>query len=165
MEDQHVGPSNLKDALRPASITSDISSQMSKDHNGFRAAEAYIRPSPIFTNGSLTHHGFDLRNCTFTMSLEAKEKAVRGDQPTEIYLPDFHFPEIQSVVSVSSGEWTIDHAEIDSVNIQRLRWWHPEGKQDIKVQGVKRKPGDLAKVSGEDITYLEQCQRGACTVM
>ncbi|KAE8308781.1 glycoside hydrolase superfamily [Aspergillus transmontanensis] len=166
MEDEHVGPSNLKDALRPASITSELSSlQLSKDQTGFRAAEAYIRPSPIFTSGSLTHHGFDLRNCTFTMSLVAKEKAARGDQPTEIYLPDFHFPDIQSVVSVSSGEWTIDHAEIDSVKIQRLRWWHPEGKQDIKIQGVKRKPGDLTKVSGEDLTYLEQCQRGACTIM
>ncbi|KAE8350728.1 glycoside hydrolase superfamily [Aspergillus coremiiformis] len=165
-EDQHVGPSNLKDALRPASITSEVSSQSSKDHVGFRAAEAYIRPSPIFTNGTLTRHGFDLRNCMFTMSLVAKEKDVGdGDQPTEIYLPDFHFPDSHTVVSVSSGEWTIDYAEIASVKVQRLRWWHPEGDQDIKIQGMKRKPGELTKISGDDLTYLEQCQRGACTVM
>jgi hypothetical protein len=164
VEDQHVGPSNLKDALRPTSITSEVSSQ-SNGQVGFRAAEAYIRPSPIFTNGRVSNHGFDLRNCTFTMSFVGREKATRGEKPTEIYLPDFHFPETHIVVSVSSGEWTVNYAEINSVKVQRLQWWHPEGNQDIKIQGVKRKPGDLTKFSGEDLTYLEQCQRGGCSVM
>lgn len=84
---------------------------------------------------------------------------------TEIYLPEFHFPDTQTVVSVSSGEWRIDYTEINSIKVQRLRWWHMEGEQDIKIQGVKRKPGDLSSVSADDLSYLEQCQKGGCTVI
>ncbi|KAL4897733.1 glycoside hydrolase superfamily, partial [Aspergillus ambiguus] len=160
-DDQHVGPSNLKSVLRTQSISSECSQSFS-ENVGFRAAEAYIRPSPICTHGRLSGHVFDLRNCTFTMSLVGKEQVMGHDSPTEIYLPDFHFPDTHTVVSVSSGEWSIDYAEINSVRLQRLRWWHAAGEQDIKVQGVKRKPGNLTDVSGEDLSYLEQCQNGGC---
>lgn len=163
-EDNHVGPTNLKSVLRAPSITSECS-QSFQEGVGFRAAEAYIRPSPIVTNGLVANHVFDLRSCTFTMSLAGRGHEMGQDIATEIYLPDFHFPDTHTVVSVSSGEWTIDHAQIDSVKVQRLRWWHAAGEQDIKIEGVKRKPGDLTDVSGEDLTYLEQCQRGGCTVM
>ncbi|THC96506.1 hypothetical protein EYZ11_004005 [Aspergillus tanneri] len=165
IETSHVGPGNLKDALRSPSISTEHS-QLLKDNVGFRAAEAYIRPSPIVTNGLVTKHGFDLRNCTFTMSLVGKETFVRDDRPTEIYLPDFHFPGTHVVVSVSSGEWAIDSADINSVRVQRLRWWHPKGDQNIKIEGVKRKPGGLSNgASADDVTYLEQCRSGGCTAM
>jgi len=98
------------------------------------------------------------------MSLQAKEMAGQ-ETPTEIYLPEFHFPEDQSEVSVSSGKWEIDAEEFNSVKVQRLRWWHEGGKQNIKIEGVKRKLGEVSNAPGDDISYLEQCQKGGCTVM
>lgn len=87
------------------------------------------------------------------------------DTPTEIFLPDFHFPETDTEVSVSSGDWSIDYVEVKHVRVQRLQWWHSEGNQDVKIQGLKRKGGALAAPSAEDLSYLEQCQKGECTVM
>jgi hypothetical protein len=131
---------------------------------GYRAAEAYIRPSPIFVSGTLETHVFDLQNCTFAMSLTAKA-ATATDAPTEIYLPDFHFPEANTIVAVSGGKWEIDYQVIQSIKVPRLRWWHAEGEQDIKIKGVKRQPGEYANPSGDDVTYLEQCQHGQCLLM
>lgn len=88
-----------------------------------------------------------------------------SDAPTEIFLPDFHFPETDTEVSVSSGEWSINYVEVKRVRVQRLQWWHPEGDQHVKVQGLKRKGGALGAPSAEDLGYLEQCQKGGCTVM
>jgi hypothetical protein len=87
------------------------------------------------------------------------------DAPTEVYLPEFHFPAPQTVVTVSAGEWIIDYDEINAVKLQRLRWWHPEGDHEVEIQGVKRKPGDLDYGTSDDISYLEQCQRGECLMM
>lgn len=98
------------------------------------------------------------------MCLTAKS-VTSTDAPTEIYLPDFHFPEANTVVAVSGGKWELDYLEIQSIKIQRLRWWHAEGEQDIKIEGIKRQPGEFANPSGDDVTYLEQCQRGQCMIM
>lgn len=98
------------------------------------------------------------------MSLTA-EAASPQDTPTEIYLPEFHFSGDQSVVSVSSGEYKIEFEEVHSVKVQCLRWWHSEGEQDIKVEGVKRKLGELYNGTAEDVGYIEQCQQGGCVVM
>ncbi|PYH92940.1 glycosyl hydrolase [Aspergillus ellipticus CBS 707.79] len=164
LENQAIGPGNLKGALPSPSITSEYT-QSNEEKLGFRAGEAFIRPSPIFTNGLVSKYLFDLRNCTFTLSIVGKERAMGDEAATEIYLPEFHFPEAQTVVSVSSGKWSIDYTQINSIQVQRLRWWHMAGDQDVKIQGVKRKPGDLTSVSGDDLSYLEQCQTGACVVM
>lgn len=131
---------------------------------GFRAAEAWVRPSPIKTNGKVSHYAFDLWKCTFEMSLTAKVRTEQ-DAPTELYLPDYHFPAAQTVLTVSDGEWTIDYEEVNGVKVQHLKWWHPEGDQDIKVEGVKHKPGELINDPGEEISYLEQCQKEGCVVM
>ncbi|PKY06096.1 putative glycosyl hydrolase [Aspergillus campestris IBT 28561] len=163
LSDENVGPHNLKGALRPPSITSEVS-QSGQDKVGYRAAQAFLRPSPVTTNGTVTKHLFDLRSCTFTMTLQGQKGSVGQDAVTEIYLPDFHFPDSNTVVSVSSGEWSIDAVEINSIKAQYLRWRHPDGNQDIKIQGVKRKLTDLSP-SSEDMTYLEQCQSAGCTVM
>lgn len=129
---------------------------------GFRAAEAYIRPSPIYTGGDVLKYDFDLKNCTFTLSLNANRPTAQ-DAPTEIYLPEFHFPKSDTVVSVSGGKWSIEDLD-ESSSFQILKWWHTEGDQDIKVQGVRRKASDI--VAGyEDETYLDQCQRSTCIVM
>jgi Glycoside hydrolase family 5 C-terminal domain len=129
---------------------------------GFRAAEAYIRPSAIYTTGDVLKHDFDLKNCTFTLSLNTENPSTR-DAPTEIYLPEFHFPTSDTVVAVSGGKWAIEFQEEASGSVQVLKWWHGEGDQDIKIQGVKRKAGEAA-VGHEDDSYLEHCQRN-CAVM
>lgn len=98
------------------------------------------------------------------MSLKAKETAGQ-ETPTEIYLPEFHFPKDQSEVSVSSGKWEIDDEEFNSVKVQCLRWWHEAGKQNIKIEGVKRKLSEASIVPGDDVSYLEQCQKGGCVIM
>lgn len=161
---REVTPYNIKNVVEPPFITSQ--SQTSTELStkpGFRAAEAFVRPSPIATNGDLLTYGFDLRNCVFTLSLVANVPTAE-DTPTEIYLPEFHFPGMHTVVSVSGGKWIIEIDEAGSNSQRRLRWWHGEGEQDIKIQGVKRKVGETLNAS-EDETYLEQCQRSTCAVM
>lgn len=98
------------------------------------------------------------------MSLTAKT-ATTTDAPTEIYLPDFHFPGASTAVAVSGGKWEMDYQEVQSIKVQRLRWWHAEGEQDIKIEGAKRQPGEFTNTSGDDVTYLGQCQRGQCILM
>lgn len=163
-EAEQVGPRNLKHAIQSPSISSERSQSSSGEKVGFRAAEAWTRPSPVVTNGRISHFVFDLRECTFSMSLAAKVRTEQG-APTEVYLPDFHFPAAQTLVTVSRGDWAIDYDETNGVKQQRLQWWHPEGDHEIKIQGVKRKLGELTDGSAEDVSYLEQCQRGGCVVM
>lgn len=152
-----VDPRNIKQALTSPSI----SSSFSQTAKGYRAAEAYLRPSPIYVSGRLDSYVFDLQNCTFTMSLTASTPTSLN-APTEIYLPEFHFPEDQTSIYISGGKWKL---QIDDITkVQKLLWWHAEGEQDIKIEGVKRKVGEYFN-SAEELTYLEQCQRGQCAVM
>lgn len=97
------------------------------------------------------------------MALMAK-KSTATEAPTEVYLPNFHFPEKETTITVSGGKWEIDTYEIQTVKLQRLRWWHADGEQDIKIEGVKRKPGNTSDQAGEG-SYLEQCQAGNCLIM
>ena len=132
---------------------------------GYRAAEAFIRPSPIKTNDTVQKYGFDLRNCTFTLSLSA-EKATSEDAPTEIFLPEYHFAASQTKVEISGGKWTISIDDVDGSTMQRLRWWHGEGEQNIKVQGVKRRQGIFMENEVDDGGYLDQCRKMAsCNIM
>ncbi|KAJ6024998.1 glycosyl hydrolase [Penicillium herquei] len=155
-----VDPRNLKGALASPAISSDGPDPP----KGYRAAEAYLRPSPIYVSGTLENHVFDLQNCRFTMSLTAT-KATAIDAPTEVYLPDFHFPEGEVEVAVSGGKWELDLYPIQGIKIQRLLWWHGEGDQDIQIDGIKRQPGEYVNPSGDDVSYFEQCQRGQCVLM
>lgn len=161
-----VAPSNIKDTLKTPSISSAPSKSSAKLSTtpGYRAAEAFIRPAPIVTNGSVKKYGFDLRNCTFTFSLQA-EKSTDEDLPTEIYLPEYHFPRTGTNVEVSGGRWTIDIEDIDDGTRQLLRWWHAEGEQNITVKGVKRKLGGPPGATEEEEGYLQQCQKTSCVVM
>jgi len=124
---------------------------------GLRAAEAYVRPSPIATNGSVVTYGFDLRNCVFTFALDA-EFPTKEEAPTEIFLPDYHFPPTITDVEVSGGKWRIDVEAIHGETMQMLRWWHAAGEQKITVKGVKRRKQEALEAD-EDIGYLEQCRR------
>ena len=133
-------------------------------HPGYRAAEAYIRPSAVATHGALTQFGFDLRNCIFTLSL-VSDSATPGEAPTLVYLPEVHFPRMQTEVSVSGGKWEIEQQQFRSGMLQVLKWWHAEGDQDIKVTGVKRKLQGAADATTEEEGYLDHCQQGTCITM
>ena len=152
-----VGPSNLG-----KSLSVDPMSSQSKDGDvrGLRAAEAFIRPTPITTHGDLSSYGFDLKNATFTLSLSASS-STPDEFPTVIYLPEFHFP--TSTVETSGGKWSISPEEHNGAVQQILRWWHAEGDQTITVKGVVRKQGNVLS-SEEDEGYLQQYQRN-CAVM
>lgn len=158
-------PETVKDQLKTPSIVSQLSARREDEplKQGLRAAEAYVRPSPISTAGDVKQYGFDLKNCVFTFSLAA-EKATEETHPTTIFLPEFHFPRGRTEVEVSGGKWSIEIEDFDGSTIQKLRWWHALGDQNIKVTGVTQRQNELMG-SEEDEGYLEQCQRSACLVM
>jgi len=146
---------------RPSPSSPELSS-----NPGLRAAEAFVRPSPIATHGNVIKYGFDLRNCTFSFTLAA-ESATREDLPTEIYLPDYHFPAGQTTVEVTGGRWSIDVTDVDSQPMQTMRWWHGEGEQTITIKGVKRKAGATSGDADEEAGYYETMRNFAtnCRVM
>lgn len=130
---------------------------------GLRAAEAFVRPTPVATHGDVSSYGFDLRNCTFKLAVLAPTPTTEG-LPTTIFLPEFHFPAGETTVEVSGGKWTINTEESSGTSQQILRWWHADGDQNLVVKGVIRKQGGALGVE-EDEGYLQQCQRQACAVM
>jgi hypothetical protein len=159
-----VNPGNLKASLKTPSISSKITDAPELTNApGFRAAEAYVRPSPIATVGKVLHSGFDLRNCIFTFRLHAHE-AGSEERPTEIFLPEYHFPKDKCEIEVSSGKWTISTDDQDGGMIQRLRWWHVEGEHSIKVTGVQRRQNMILGKEEEE-GYLDQCQQSKCRLM
>ena len=99
----------------------------------------------------------------FTFSLQCNSPAT-DDAPTEIFLPEFHFPRSNTSIEVSSGKWTISVDDMDGGLIQRLRWYHGAGNQNITVKGVQRKQG-MALGKEEEEGYLEQCKQKGCSVM
>jgi hypothetical protein len=115
------------------------------------------------TAGTVTKYGFDLRNSIFTLSLTAPTPTQEAT-PTEIFLSDFHFPRGETGVDVSGGKWTISSDDVGGgADMQKLRWWHAEGEQDIKVTGMS---GKAAAIGGdEEEGYLDQCQQSTCTLM
>lgn len=164
LDKSEVNPGNLKANLRTPSITSTMTDVPELTNTpGFRAAEAYVRPSPIATAGTIFSYVFDLRNCTFTLKIAAHD-AASEDRTTEISLPEFHFPKDKCEVEVTSGKWTIQTDDTDDGFIQTLRWWHLEGDQTIKVTGLRRRQATIVGADDED-SYLEQCQESKCSVM
>lgn len=131
-------PGNLNVKLRTPLISSRPTDSPGLTNTlGLRAAEAYVRPSPIAVAGEIRSYGFDLRNCTFTLRLRA-HGVEPEERTTEISLPDFHFPKDKCLVDVTSGKWTISSDDTDGVLTQRLRWWHLDGEQTIKITGVRK---------------------------
>lgn len=159
-------PEKLRQSLKTPSISSSRKSDTPAEIGstpGFRAAEAYVRPSPIATAGDVVSYGFDLRNATFTMSLMAAAVATE-EAPTEVFLPEFHFPRDDTNVQVSSGKWSISVDDMDGGMTQRLRWIHGAGEQKITVIGVRRRQG-MALGKEEEEGYLEQCKQSNCILM
>lgn len=156
-----VTPSNLRKTMTEEQMSS--SGRTEGDVRGLRAAEAFIRPTPVAVHGDISTHGFDLRNCTFTLTLSAPS-STSEEAPTVCFLPEFHFPSGQTSVEASGGKWTISSEETQGALQQTIRWWHAEGDQTITVKGVVRKAGG-ALGTEEDEGYLQQCQKQNCAVM
>lgn len=157
-ETLNVDPANLGKSL---SVDRMSSKSASGDVRGLRAAEAFIRPTPIATHGDVTGYGFDLKKATFQLSLSAPS-STPDDGPTVVYLPKFHFP--SQTVEISGGKWSIASEEHKGAVQQILKWWHAEGEQTMTVQGVVRQQGGPLSTE-EDEGYLKQCQKQACVVM
>jgi len=160
-----VSPRTIKDTLKAPSISSQRSKTPPEIGStpGYRAAEAYVRPCPIATVGKVTSYGFDLRNATFTLALES-QSAATDVVPTEVFLPECHFPCDNTKIEVSSGKWTISVDNTDGGLIQKLRWLHGAGKQNMTVKGVLRKQG-MALGKEEEEGYYEQCRQSRCDLM
>ena len=165
-----IDRSNLQKHLKAPQIRSVQQEAGGGDSNqGLRAAEAFIRPSPIFTVGKIVSYGFDLRNCTFTFSLRADKRSTK-DLATHIFLPDFHFPSDKVSVEVTSGTWMIDIEDVNGEGMQMMKWYHHEGEQSMTVKGIKRKlgvPGGAFSSDEEEVGYFETLRRLTtnCSVM
>lgn len=170
-DDRNVTPDNIKRTLTNPSISS---APMTKDPEltnapGLRAAEAFIRPTPTVVSGDIITTGFDLRQCTYELKLKAPAQAS-DEAPTVVFLPSYHFPKDHCEVAVTSGKWELSTDDEEGTTLQRLKWWHMEGEQSIKVSGLVRKH-NIPEGTEEDAGYLEQCRQGygfnlgSCNVM
>lgn len=163
-QNTRVEPQTLKQALSTPSISTESQPRsILAEKPGYRAAEAYIRPGPVAINGCLLKHNFDLKNCTFTLSLTG-DAPTPEEAPTVIFLPEFHYPKLHIDVKASGGKWDIHSKELESGTVQYLSWWHGEGDQNIRIQGAKRKIGETSNMANDE-GYLEQCQNSSCTIM
>ncbi|CAG7946748.1 unnamed protein product [Penicillium nalgiovense] len=133
VEEEEFGSLKALKRLFTSFVFSQATMRPGRDH---RAMEAWLRPAPVYTNGRLESYTFDLKKCTFTMRLIANQAAPHT--PSEIYLPEFHFPMGYTSVTVSGGEWEICFQEFHTVKLQYLRWWHGEGAVEIKIKKTKR---------------------------
>ena len=105
-QDDMVNPTNIKRVMTSPSISSRPTSSTNDNNNsigngdadngnnasltadnasdpeltgvpGLRAAEAYVRPSPIAANGEIVEYGFDLRQAEFNLKIEGREDTER----------------------------------------------------------------------------------------
>ena len=155
-----VKPSSLKQALSSESMTASKMPETAEsfDSTGHRAGEAYVRPSPVLVHGDVVSYGFDLRNCTFKLDLTAPT-STSEDAPTEVFLPQWHFPVGATTVETSGGKWAIQTVD----GLQTLRWWHAEGEQTLSIKGMQRK--GLSTLANDDASYFEQYKQQICVAM
>ncbi|KAK5113490.1 hypothetical protein LTR62_003359 [Meristemomyces frigidus] len=168
--DDLVTPATMKKTLSVDQM-SRTSTNPDPGNSGYRAAEAFIRPHPEVVHGTIESHGFDLKTCTFTLSLTSPSPTPQ-DHPTVVFLPDFHFPQQpdhSTTVEVSGGKWEIRHEEVqDGAGQQVLWWWHGAGEQKVVVKGLRRKRGVVSSEEGvQEESYLDaywQMGRNCCVM-
>lgn len=148
-----IETASMAPSFASSEMTADPSRQPSITVAGNRAAEAFIRPAPIYTVGTLLKYGFDLARVTFELKLEAGQ-STEDSAPTEIFVPPLHFPKDQISVTVSGGKWEYNE------QTRVLKWWHNEGEQSIKIVGVKT----LSVDAEDENTALQLCDK-VCLVM
>lgn len=144
-------------SIAPSFASSEMTTNSTRPQSitiaGNRAAEAFIRPAPIYTVGTLLKYGFDLARVTFELKLEAEE-STKENAPTEIFVPPLHFPKDQMSVTVSDGKWEYNEQS------RILKWWHDKGQQTIKIVGVK-----TLSVEVEDENLALQLCDKVCSIM
>ena len=138
---------------------SPVESSDSDNHYWYpRAAYAFIRPAPISTHGSIVSYGFDLKKMTFSMDVLASRTAAK-DTPTEVFLPQLHFPQDLFDVDVSAGHFELAIEQVGSEGRRQiLRWWNEDGQQQLKV-----KAKGLA--SETDGWFMDRCGESRCQAM
>lgn len=114
--------------------------------------------------GIMMQYGFDLLKCEFTLKVQSPTPAT--ETPSVIFLPEYHFPKDVSVVEVSSGKWEISSDDEETVMLQKLRWWHGQGEQTLKITGLARKYNFVEGVT-EEGGYYEQLNQllNNCSLM
>lgn len=167
IDEGSITPGNIHRTLTNPSISSTPSLKDPELTNapGYRSAEAFIRPTATVVAGNTISAGFDMRKCVYNLKVRASKPAAE-DAPTIVILPEFHFPKDNFDVTVSAGKWEVSFDEEEGTSLQRLRWWHPAGDNELSIKGEMRNHSTL-EGSAEDAGYLEQCQQGynSCTVM
>lgn len=165
-----ASPSSFKEMMMAERVPlAKYTDSMCYDDNkwsNFRAAEAYVRPTPVATHGDIVSYGFDLRNCEFKFALYAPS-TTSEDAPTEIFLPEYHFPPEHVIVKVSGGKWTIGMEQKGNVHIQKLKWWHAEGNQTLSVRCVTTRQ-DITPGWLKGVLYIDrlwQCRENGCLIM
>ncbi len=73
-------------------------------HDGGRALRAAVRPHPLATAGEPQYVAYDAQQRTFDFIFRHDPEVTA---PTEIYVPNLHYPE-GYVVEVSDGRYTVD---------------------------------------------------------
>lgn len=113
-------------------------------NEGSRAVEAFVRPSPVVTAGIPKAYGFDMRSCSFSLSMMPFQEVPAEDSPTEIFVPEYFFQDCEPEINVSSGRWIMHRPG------QVLRWWHSgEGEQRLTISSAYRKEGVVGTVDSD----------------
>ena len=128
-----------------ALLTSSCFPYIHSLNEGSRAFEAFVRPSPIVVAGIPKAYGFDMKTCSFSLTMVPFEIAPAENSPTEIFLPEYFFQDCEPEISVSSGRWIMYRPG------QILRWWH-SGKEEQKltVSSAYRKQG-VVGIGSDDV--------------
>jgi len=105
-------------------------------NSGSRAFEAFVRPAPIVLAGRPSAYGFDMRTCTFSMSMVPFQYDCPEDAPTEVFVPEYFFQDCEPEIVASSGRWVMYRPA------QILRWWHSGAEeQTLKISSAYKREG------------------------
>lgn len=151
-------------AKRPVMRTASVASSRGPRaaNASFRAAQAFVRPHPVTTHGRISSTEFVLRPTpTFTLHLTSPTSTAE-DSPTQVFLPEWHFPESAMVVDVSGGKWSVS---VDQHGSRVLSWWHAGGEQSLEVKGRSVLKGLREDGEVEEGGFVERCSEKGCAVM
>ena len=113
-------------------------------NEGSRAFEAFVRPSPVVIAGIPKAYGFDMRSCSFSLTMVPFEDSPAEDSPTEIFLPEYFFQDCEPEISVSSGRWIMHRPG------QVLQWWHSGAEeQKLTISSAYKKEGVVGTVDDD----------------
>lgn len=152
-------------AVRPSTEADSFVTEANdgtKPARASRAAEAFVRPYPAAAHGNIDSYGFDLKNCVFELTVTAAD-GTPEDAPTEVFLPEYHFPKDVVDVEISAGRWTMEEETRAGTEIQLLRWWYAPGQQRLRVKGLVRKQAYSALEGDEGI--WARCRENICVSM